>query len=249
LIASSELVVASKTSPVVDGRQRALSSGRTLCGREQEAVMSITNARGQSRTFAPDPSRSDALSAALARNWWAVAIRGVAGVVVGLIALAMPATTMLALVLLFAAYMLVGGVFAIIAAARAARQRDRWGLLVLEGLAGIVAGVIAVLWPAITVVAFVLLVAAWAVVAGSLMLIAAFHLNIDHGRRWLVLGGIASLAYGVLLLVAPLIGALVLAWWFGVYALVFGIALLILAFRLKARRDSRLHPTAARRAT
>jgi uncharacterized membrane protein HdeD (DUF308 family) len=81
------------------------------------------------------------------------------------------------------------------------------------------------------------------------MLIAAFHLNIDHGRRWLVLGGIASLAYGVLLLVAPLIGTLVLAWWFGVYALVFGIALLILAFRLKARRDSRLHPTAARRAT
>jgi uncharacterized membrane protein HdeD (DUF308 family) len=172
----------------------------------------------------------------LAQNWWAVAIRGVAGIVVGLIALLMPVATMLALTLVFAAYMLVDGVFAIVAALRAARQHDRWGLLALEGVADIVAGAIAVLWPGITVLVFVLLVAAWAIVSGGLMLAAAFQLKIDHGRWWLVLGGAASIIYGVLLVIAPLIGALVLTWWFGAYALIFGIVLLILSFRLRARQ-------------
>jgi uncharacterized membrane protein HdeD (DUF308 family) len=81
------------------------------------------------------------------------------------------------------------------------------------------------------------------------VLAAAFCLNIEHGRWWLVLGGAVSVAYGVLLIMAPLIGALVLTWWFGAYALVFGIALLILAFRLKGRLDPRRHPAVARGAT
>ena len=92
------------------------------------------------------------------------------------------------------------------------------------------------------------LVTAFVLVSG-LVLAAAFRLNIEHGRWWLVLGGVASIVYGVLLIVAPLIGALVLTWWFGAYALVFGIALLILAFRLKARLDPRRHPAVARGAT
>jgi uncharacterized membrane protein HdeD (DUF308 family) len=98
-------------------------------------------------------------------------------------------------------------------------------------------------------VAFVLLIAAWAIVSGGLVLAAAFRLNIEQGRWWLVLGGAASVIYGALLIVAPLIGALVLTWWFGVYALVFGVALLILAFRLRSRHYSRLHPAVARGAT
>src|SRR3984893_12973960 len=193
--------------------------------------MSTTGTGDSIRTFAWE-RRSNVLSAVLARNWWAVAIRGVVGMAVGVIAFIMPAATMLALILLFAAYMLVDGVFAIVAAVRAARQRDRWGLFVLEGVADIAAGVIAVLWPGITLVAFVFLVAAWAIVSGSLALMAAFRLNIEHGRWWLVLGGAASVVYGILLIVAPLIGALVLTWWFGAYALVFGIALLVWSFRL-----------------
>lgn len=210
--------------------------------------MATTGTGDRAGTFAAMTNPSDALSASLARNWWAIAIRGVLGIGVGVIAFIMPAATMLALVLLFAAYMFVDGVFAIVAAVRAARQRDRWGLLVLEGLADIVAGAIALLWPGITVLAFVLLVAAWALVSGILMLAAAFHLNLDHGRWWLVLGGVASIVYGVLLLVAPLIGALVLTWWFGAYALVFGVALLVLSFRLKARQAGRPHAATARSA-
>ena len=210
--------------------------------------MTVTGASGTSQTFA-SARRSRLLSASLARNWWAVAIRGVFGIVFGVIAFVMPATTMLALVLVFAAYMLVDGVFAIISAVRAARQHERWGLLVVEGLADIVAGLIAVLWPAITVVAFVLLVAAWAIVTGTLMVMAALHLAVDHGRWWLIIGGAASIIYGVLLFVAPLIGALVLTWWFGAYALIFGVVLLILAFRLKARHGDHPQSAVARGAT
>jgi uncharacterized membrane protein HdeD (DUF308 family) len=198
-----------------------------------------TAVNDSSGTSNPGTRRSEILRAVLVQNWWAVAIRGVLGIAVGVVAFVMPGPTMLALVLLFAAYMLVDGIFAIIGAIRAGRQHDRWGLLVLEGLADIVAGAIAVLWPGITVLAFVLLVAAWAIVSGGLVLAATFRLDIDHGRWWLVLGGVASIVYGMLLIVAPLIGALVLTWWFGAYALVFGFALLILSFRLKARHDDR----------
>ena len=95
------------------------------------------------------------------RNWWAVALRGVFGILFGLIALFAPGPTILSLVLLFSAYMLVDGVFGIVAAVRAARRHERWGLLLLEGLANIATGAIAFLWPGITVIAFVLLMAAW----------------------------------------------------------------------------------------
>jgi uncharacterized membrane protein HdeD (DUF308 family) len=187
----------------------------------------------------PHAEQSDAMSAALAQNWWLIALRGVLAIIIGVIAFAAPVATMLSLVLLFSAYMLVDGVLAIVAAVRAARQHERWALLVLEGIISIAVAAIAVLWPGITIVAYVLLVAAWAIVTGALMLGAAFRLNLDHGRWWLVLGGIASLIYGALLIIAPLIGALVLTWWFGAYALVFGVFMLVLAFRLRARREQR----------
>jgi uncharacterized membrane protein HdeD (DUF308 family) len=87
----------------------------------------------------------------------------------------------------------------------------------------------------LTIVIFVLLVAAWAIVTGVLMTAAAFRLQLDHGRWWFALGGLASLVYGVLLVIAPLIGALVLTWWLGAYALIFGVLMLILAFRLRAK--------------
>jgi uncharacterized membrane protein HdeD (DUF308 family) len=96
-----------------------------------------------------------------------------------------------------------------------------------------------VLWPAAAVIAFVLLVAAWALLSGGLMLGAAFRLKPDYGRGWLIFGGIVSIIYSVLLIVAPVIGALMLTWWLGAYALVFGAALLVLGFKLRARRHDR----------
>jgi uncharacterized membrane protein HdeD (DUF308 family) len=150
---------------------------------------------------------------------------------------------MLSLVIVFSAYMLVDGVAGIVSAVRAARRNDRWGLLAFEGVLNIAVGILAFLWPGITVLAFVLLIAAWAIVSGALMTAAGSRLNIDHGRWWLVLGGLLSLAYGTLLVVTPLIGAIVLTWWIGAYALAFGIALVIFSFRLRSRQHRQAGPT------
>jgi uncharacterized membrane protein HdeD (DUF308 family) len=178
------------------------------------------------------------MHAVLTRNWWAFAIRGVLGILFGLIAFFMPTVTMLSLVLVFSAYAIVDGVFAIIAAVRAASHHERWLLFVLEGVVGIAAGVLALLWPALTVFVFIMLVAAWALITGGLMLAAAFRLDVARGRWWFALGGAASVVYGLLLFIAPMIGALVLTWWIGAYALVFGVALLVVGFRLRTHQSA-----------
>ena len=139
--------------------------------------------------------------------------------------------------------MLVDGVAGIISAVRTARRSDRWGLLVFEGLLDIAVGIGAFLLPGLTVVAFVWLIAAWAIVSGALMTAAGFRLNIDHGRWWLVLGGLMSVAFGALLIITPLIGAIVLTWWLGAYALVFGVALVIFSFKLRSRQHELVSPT------
>jgi uncharacterized membrane protein HdeD (DUF308 family) len=181
----------------------------------------------------------------LVQNWWLFTLRGVLGIIFGILALIFPGPTILSLVLLFSAYMLVDGIFGIISAVRAIRRKeDRWGLLIFEGLLDIATGVVAFLWPGLTVVAFVWLIAAWAIVSGGLMTAAGFRLNIEHGRWWLVLGGLLSIAYGVLLIITPLIGAVVFTWWLGAYALVFGVALVIFSLKLRSRQHERVSPTA-----
>ena len=133
---------------------------------------------------------------------------------------------------------------------RAARSGERWGLLILEGLVDLAAGAIAVIWPAIPLVALVWIVAIWAIVSGALMLAAAFALNRDYGRWLLALGGIASLVFGILLIIEPLIGAVVLTLWIGAYAVVFGALLLVLGFQLQSKREAQLRkaPAAAKKA-
>jgi uncharacterized membrane protein HdeD (DUF308 family) len=190
--------------------------------------------------------RCEALSEVLADSWWAVGLRGLFGIAFGLICLLVPQAAILALILLFSAYMLVDGVFAIASGIKAARNGQRWGLLILEGVVDIAAGAIAFLWPAITAVAFVILIAVWAIVSGALMLGAALTLKLDHGRWWLALGAIASVIFGIVLLVAPVVGAVVLTWWLGAYAIVFGGFLLVLAFKLHAKKEERESKPAAR---
>jgi len=184
---------------------------------------------------------SAAMSAVLAQNWWAVALRGAIAILFGLFALFQPGVTMLSLVVVFGAYALVDGIFAIVAATRAAGHHERWGFLLLEGIVGIAAAAAAFFWPSLTLVVFVTLVAVWALFTGGFMLAAAFRLHADHGRWWLALGGIVSILYGGLLIVTPMIGALVLTWWLGAYALIFGVAMIVLAWRLKSRHQGRVH--------
>lgn len=192
----------------------------------------------------PSDAQTDYATAQLAQNWWLFLLRGIFGIIFGCLALIFPGPTMLSLVLLFSAYMLVDGVAAIISAVRAMRAGDRWGLLVFEGLLNIIVGICAFLWPGLTVLAFVLLVAAWAIVTGALMTAAGLRVNMEHGRWWLVLGGLLSLVYGALLILTPLIGALVLTWWMGAYALAFGVVLVIFSFRLRSRQQQGARPSA-----
>lgn len=183
----------------------------------------------------PYGSIMDAMSVALARNWWAVALRGAVGILFGLAALILPFATLQALVLVFAFYMLVDGVFAIMAGLRAAARHERWGLLIFEGVANLLAGIVALLVPGLTVLVFVSLLGLWAVVSGGLMLAAGFRLHAAHGRWLLALSGLLSLAWGVMLYLSPISGALVLTWWLGGYTLLFGVVLLVLALRLRGQ--------------
>jgi uncharacterized membrane protein HdeD (DUF308 family) len=182
------------------------------------------------------PELTGARNAVLADNWWVVALRRCARDSVGIAAFAMPAATMLALVLFFAAYSLVDGILGIALAVRGARKGERWGLFLLNGVLGIAIGIGPALLPGITVLAFVFMIAAWALITGALMLGAAINFKVSHGRWLLVFGAIVSLIYGVLLFISPLIGALVLTWWVGAQALVFGVILIMLAFKLRQHR-------------
>jgi uncharacterized membrane protein HdeD (DUF308 family) len=171
---------------------------------------------------------------ALSRNWWAIAIRGVAAIVFGILAFVWPGITLAALILLFGAYAVVDGIFTLIAALRGGDRDRHRGWLVLEGVVSIGAGIVAFAWPGLTALALVFVIAAWAIVTGVLEIVAAVRLR-KHIRNewWLVLGGVLSVAFGVLLLVAPAVGALALVFWIGAYAILFGALLLGLAFRLR----------------
>jgi uncharacterized membrane protein HdeD (DUF308 family) len=187
-----------------------------------------------------NPDLVTSRNAVLADNWWAAALRGLFAILFGITAFAMPDATMLALALIFGAYSIADGILNIIFAVRGARRHERWGLLLINGLLGILIGAIAVVWPGFTVLAFVFMIGAWALLSGGLMFGAALGMKINHGRWWLVFGAIISIIYGLLLFASPLIGALVLTWWVGAHALVFGVTLIILAFRLRRRRGERI---------
>ncbi len=187
-------------------------------------------------------ARLDAMSTVLARNWWLVALRGVSAILFGILALIAPGVTLLTLVLFFSAYMLVDGVFTIAAAVRAAEKNERWGLLLIQGLLGIAVGIAAFLVPAAAIWAAIYLLSFWALISGGLMLAAAFSLHRHYGRWWLVLGGVISLLFGIVLLINPSVSALVLTWWLGGYAVAFGAMLLVLAFSLRGRHAAAGRP-------
>ncbi len=184
----------------------------------------------------PPDARSAAMSALLARNWGFVMLRGVLALLFGLMVILLPGPALAALVLLFSAYMLADGVVSIVLAVRAARRHERWGWFIAEGVIDILAGALAFLMPGIAILSFVLVVSAWAIVSGIAMLVAAFRLRPDHGRWWLIAGGLLSVVWGVLLFLQPGIGALVLTLWLGAYAAAFGIVMIVLAFRLRSRQ-------------
>ena len=167
------------------------------------------------------------------RYWWAVALRGVAAVAFGAMALLWPERLMF----LFGAYALVDGIFALSTAASSGRLAGGWrGWLLLEGILGVAAGVATLLWPDITTMALLRIIAAWAIATGVLEVAAAVvHRRKLQGEWLLALGGTAALTLGVFLLVLPQQGVLPARWLIGLYAIVVGVALVALALRLRQR--------------
>ena len=170
-----------------------------------------------------------------ARFWWVVVIRGIIGVLFGLLAFIYPAATLAVLVAFFGAYALLDGIFAIVSAFRAAREHVRLWPFVLEGIVGILAGIGAFVAPLVTAVALETLVAVWAFVTGIFELVAAFRLRRVIANEWvLAFTGALSILAGIALLIWPVagLGAIVLV--IGAYALAFGILLIGLGLRIRA---------------
>lgn len=179
----------------------------------------------------------------LARNWWVLALRGVAAIVFGILAFLWPGITLAVLVLLFGAYALVDGVFAVIGSIQHRHEHDRWWVLLLEGIAGIIAGVLTFAYPGITAFVLLYLIAAWAIVTGVIEIVAAIRLRKEiQGEFWLALGGIFSVLFGVLIVVFPGAGALTVVWIIAAYAILFGITFIALALRLRAHLGRMQHP-------
>jgi uncharacterized membrane protein HdeD (DUF308 family) len=165
-------------------------------------------------------------------RWWVLAIRGLAGIFLGIAAFAWPGITLTVLVLLFGAYMLVDGVLGLGAGAM-----SRSWILLVEGAAGIVLGILTLVWPAITALVLLFLVAAWAWVTGAVELVAAIRLRRIIKNEWiLIVAGVASILFAILLVVNPGAALLTIVWLIGGYSLVFGVLLVALALRLRSSR-------------
>ena len=179
----------------------------------------------------------------LARNWWAIVLRGVFAVLFGLGAFFWPGITLVVLVALYGAYLFADGILAVAWALMGRRAGAfPWGVF-LAGLASIIAGVLTFLMPGLTALVLLYLIAAWAIVRGIFEIIAAFHLRRELTNEWLLaLNGVLSVLFGILLIAAPGAGALTVLWIIGTFAVIVGIVMIMLGFRLKG-----LQGTAARR--
>jgi uncharacterized membrane protein HdeD (DUF308 family) len=171
---------------------------------------------------------------ALARNWWVVALRGLVAIVFGVLTILNPAMSLAVLILFFGAYALADGVFTVIAAVMRRRNEPRWVALLVSGILGILIGVVTFLMPGVTALVLLYIIATWAVIRGIIEIAVAIKLRKEiQGEFWLILAGALSVVFGGLLLAFPGTGALAVVMWIGAFAIVFGIVLLGLAFRLK----------------
>lgn len=169
----------------------------------------------------------------LAKNWWALLLRGIAAIVFGVLAFAWPGITILSLVILYGAYALVDGVLAIIAAIGGGTPAPRWWLAIV-GIVGILAGIAAFLFPGLVTLYLLLFIGAWAIVSGVFEIIGAVRLRKEIDNEWmLILHGVLTVLFGVLLIAMPGTGALALIWVIGAYAIAAGVLMVVLAFRLK----------------
>jgi uncharacterized membrane protein HdeD (DUF308 family) len=172
---------------------------------------------------------------------WPTAVRGLLAIVFGIIALTSPRATALAFVILFAIWAFADAVFAFVTAARRGRAGERWGWFVFEGIVSAAAGVLALAFPGLTILALTILVAVRAIVLGIASLAAVIGLR-GAPHRWLYgLTGIVSVLFGILIALHPMVGALALIWTIGMYAVIIGVMTIALGIHahMRRKRESR----------
>jgi len=166
-----------------------------------------------------------------------LALRGLVAVLFGLAALFWPGLVLAVLILLFGAYALVDGVLAIIAAFRSSRRSTRRGLLLIEGVIGILFGIIALVWPDLTALALLYIIAFWAILTGIARILTAIMLRREIENEWSIgLSGILSVLLGIVLILLPGAGLIAYTWLIGLFALAVGIILIFYAFRVRGQR-------------
>lgn len=175
------------------------------------------------------------LGAIMRRNWWMFLLRGIFAIAFGILTWFLPGISLATLVLLFGAYSMADGIFGLWTAIAGRKEHDDWWVLLLGGLLGIGIGIITFLAPGLTAIALVFYIAIWATATGVLEIVAAIRLRKEIKDEWmLILGGLASVVFGVLLVVQPAAGALALLWLIASFAIVFGVLLVMLALRAKS---------------
>lgn len=174
-----------------------------------------------------------------AEYWWLFLVRGLAAIVFGVLAVALPGITLTALAILFGIYALVDATGSFMSAFQQHEDAGHRALHALEGLVALVIGVLAIVLPEITALALVVLIGAWAIVTGAAEVAAAIRLRRVIANEWLLAAaGVLSIVAGLVIFVWPDAGALAIAWVIGVYAIVFGVVMISLAMRLRSMRPS-----------
>jgi uncharacterized membrane protein HdeD (DUF308 family) len=169
----------------------------------------------------------------LARYWWLILLRGIAAIIFGVLAFIWPGITLLTMALFWGAFMLIDGILALGHAIMGGNVGSRWWLA-LVGVAGIAAGAVTFASPGVAIVVLLLFIASWAIVLGVLEIIGAIRLRKEIDNEWtLILSGVLSILFGAVLVIAPAVGILALVWVIGAYAILFGVLLVMLAFKLK----------------
>jgi len=174
------------------------------------------------------------LASILGRSWWLLLLRGLAAIAFGLFTWFQPGLSLATLILLFAIYSVADGVFSIWTAIAGRHDHEHWWVLLLAGLLGIVVGVLTFLAPGLTALALLLYIAIWAMGTGLLQVIAAIRLRKEITGEWLlILAGLLSVAFGIMVMARPGVGALAVLSLIAVYAVVYGVLLVVLSFRVR----------------
>jgi uncharacterized membrane protein HdeD (DUF308 family) len=174
----------------------------------------------------------------LSRTWWALLLRGVVAVVFGVYAFSHPGISITTLTLVFGAYVLFDGLGGVVTAISGRGESEHWGVLLLWSLVSVTVGLVTLFAPSVTTLVLLFYIAIWAITTGVLQIVAAIRVRKEIEGEWrLIAGGLVSVAVGLVMLARPAVGALAFIWLIGAYAFVFGVLLVILAFKVRAVRN------------